>query len=544
MEATQGIPAGATAVETGKPSPAQALFNTIKAWPLSRKIATAALLIITVGLFAYLILEARVADQQLLYANLREEDAASVVTFLKNKKIPYSLKNGGKNIWIAADKIYETRLELAANKLPQGGGIGYEIFDQQSFALTDYVQKVNHTRALQGELSRTISSLDPVETTRVHLALPEKRLFKDQQKKPTASVIVTLKANKSLDRNQVKGIVHLVAGSVPDLEPDNVKIIDSHGVELKSDENADKDSLISTDLLTYQHEVEQRLELRAQDLLDKTMGPDRAMVRVSATLDFSKNEKTQELFDAEEPVVRSEQITTESTGNATSGGVPGVQSNLQGTSGANQAQSSPPSSKSTKTTNYEISKTLSKTIAPVGTVTKLSVSVLVADKTEAKEKDKAPETVPRTAAELKEIENMVATALGIVAQRGDQISVISMPFVDKAALVAEQGGNAPRTLYEFIPLIKMAMIPLAGLLLYLLLLRPVIKTMRGEVKEHYKTVEEMEKEELAGTTSTNDDEAEEAPPVALDDEIVKIRRDVYQNQVPTAYIVKNWIQEG
>ena len=541
MEATQIATTNPVAGPPVKISTVQGVMQQLNAWPLPRKLATGAVLLICIGLFAFLILQGRTADQQLLYANLAEADAASVVAWLKNQKIPYSLKNGGKNIWIPADKIYESRLDLAANGLPTGGGVGFEIFDQQSFALTDYVQKVNHTRALQGELARTITSLEPVEATRVHLALPEKRLFKDQQKKPSASVIVTLKEGKSLDQNQVQGIIHLVAGSIPDLDPENVKIIDSMGIELKSAEKTDDDKMLSMDMLSFQQEVEQRMELRAQDLLDKTMGNDKAMVRVTATLDFAKNEKTEELYDAEEPVVRSEQVSTESSGTQTSGGVPGVQSNLQGNS-ATSGSTAPPSNKSSKTTNYEISKTLSTTVNPVGTVTKLSVSVLVADAMEVKEKDKPPVPVQRTPAELKSIENLVATAIGLSPQRGDQISVISMPFIDPPLTSSEVDGITKNLLYEYLPLIKLAILPLTGLLLYFFLVRPIIKTMRSEVTQHLKTVEQLERERTEQALAIQEEEAIE--PIVVDEEIVRIRREIMHNEVPSAYIIKNWIQEG
>ncbi len=237
------------------------------------------MLLIALVLSVILVIQARTVDQQLLYANLSMNDAGSVVNWLKDQKIEYSLRHDGKDIWVSADKLYQTRLELAANGLPAGGGIGFEIFDKQSFALSDYVQKVNYTRALQGELARTITSLAPVESTRVHLALPEKRLLKSQQKNATASVIVTLVPGKTLDKQQVQGIIHLVAGSVADLEPANVKVIDANGVVLDGQKQGSEEGMVSLDTLTYQREVEHSLEMRAQDLLDKTMGKDNAMVQ-------------------------------------------------------------------------------------------------------------------------------------------------------------------------------------------------------------------------------------------------------------------------
>ena len=517
------------------------LMALVQDWPLSRKIATAAVLLVALALSILLIIQARTADQQLLYANLSMSDAGAVVNWLKNQKIEYSLRHDGKDIWVSADKLYQTRLELAANGLPAGGGVGFEIFDKQSFALSDYVQKVNYTRALQGELARTITSLAPVESTRVHLALPEKRLLKSQQKDATASVIVTLKPGKALDKQQVQGIIHLVAGSVADLDPANVKVIDANGLVLDGQKQGQEEGQVSLDTLAYQHEVEHSLEMRAQDLLDKTMGKDNAMVRVSATLDFSKVEKTQELFNADDPVVRSEQVSQESSGAETAGGVPGVQSNLQGT---DQQPGTPgtPSSKTSRTTNYEISKTISKVINPIGTINKLSVSVLVADKVKQDDSGTPAVPTPRSPEELKSIENMVSSAIGLLADRGDVINITSMPFIDPGNLPTA-GEQAPANLlYQYLPLAKYGLIALGLLLLYFLLVRPVIKTMKGEVKEHYKTVQQLEYEQ--GQQQNQIEVEPEEPPPPVDEAIVALRKEVIQNQVPTAFILKNWIQEG
>lgn len=514
------------------------VITLVQEWPLSKKIATVTVLLVSVVLFAFLIIQARTADQQLLYANLPMNDAGSVTEWLKSQKIDYTLKNGGKDIWVAADKIYQSRLDLAANGLPTGGDVGFEVFDKQSFALTDYVQKVNYTRALQGELARTITSLAPVESTRVHLALPEKRLFKNQQKDGTASVIVTLVPGKGLDQAQVQGIIHLVAGSVTDLTPDNVKIIDSNGVVLEAEEKSSEDDLLSVDRLAFQQEVEHRMEMRAQDLLDKTMGMDNAMVRVSATLDFAKVEKTEELYDSEEPVIRSEQINVENSGTETTGGIPGVESNMQGNQ-LGQNNASLPANKNSRITNYEISKTTSKIVNPIGSITALSVSVLVADRIQLDGEGNLLSATPRTPEELKSIENMVASAIGLVAERGDIINVLSMPFVDPKQTAAAGEPAADNLLYQYMPLIKYALIGLGILMIYMILLRPVLKTVKSDVQQHNKTVNQLEQEQLRLLEA---EPVEPMPPI--DDAISALRREVHQNQVPTAFILKNWIQEG
>ena len=537
--ADENLPAQGNATENNDRPERKSPLTIIKEWSLSRKIALGGLAAISLLLFSILIFQGRTADYQLLYANLSESDAASVVTWLKTEQISYQLKNNGRNIWIPANILHESRLNLAANGLPTGGNVGFEIFDEQSFALTDYVQKVNYLRALQGELSRTISSLSPVDTARVHLALPEKRLFKNQQKSATASVILSIVNGQTLTQKQVKGIIHLVSGSVTGLTEENITIVDSNGVVLDAGSKNDKD-MMSVDMLEYQQEVENRFEMRAQALLDKTMGADNAMVRVSATLDFSQVEKTEELFDAEEPVIRSEQVTQEQNGTSTTGGIPGVQSNLQGISPLQGGDTG--SSSSTRTTNYEISKTTSKIINPVGTVQSLSVSILVADK-KIPATDGNPETTqPRTTEELRSIESMVSAALGLAPDRGDQIQVISMPFtsVPEAALIAQQKPDT--FFYHYLPLIKIGLVAFGVLLLYLLLVRPIIKTMRGDVEEHYKTVEAMEQERLETERAKLLEEQEKAEDVA-EDPLVVLRREVIADPSATAHILKNWLLE-
>lgn len=549
------------------------LLATVKAWPLPRKLALAAVAAITLGVFAFIIIQARTADYQLLYGNLAETDASAVVEWLKGHNVPYQLTNNGRNILIPAKDVYETRLSLAASGLPQGGGVGFEIFDKQSFALTDFVQKVNYSRALQGELARTIASLGPVESARVHLALPEKRLFKDQQQPATASVILKLAPRKRLSDAQVEGIVHLVSSSIEGLEPDKVTIIDQNGTVLSK--IGDKGILgnLSPDLLAYQAQVEQRLETRAQALLDKSLGAKNSMVRVSAILDFAQTEKTEETFDPEEPVIRSEQVNEEKTGSDMVGGVPGVQSNLEGNT--NQAAgTTPPSSRSQRTTNYEISKVVSKTINPVGTVSKLSVSVLVADKVVPGKKDEAPSTEPRSAEELKAVETMISSALGIDLNRGDKIEVTSMPFLESIEGSPEEAyAAAANRLYQYTPFIRYGLLILAGVLLYFLMVRPLLKTLNRDVTEHYKTVEEMEAEQAgfprsaagagpgmaagpgqaAGVESVGATAAapplvggsgyQEAMEMESEDPLEKIRKGVEIDPVFTAHVLKGWIHE-
>lgn len=513
----------------------QVLIATIVGWPLSRQLSLAAVTIISIGLFAFIIIQARTADYQLLYGNLTESDAAAMVQLLKAQNIPYQLANNGRNILVPVKNVYETRLSLASSGLPQGGGVGFEIFDKQSFALTDFVQKVNYSRALQGELARTIASLGPVESARVHLALPEKRLFKEQQKQATASVIVKLAPGKRLAEAQIEGIVHLVSNSIEGLTPDQVTIIDQNGNVLSRTSGKGLSGDLSPDMLDYQMQVEQRMEERAQALLDKSLGSRNAMVRVTATLDFARKEKTEETFDPEEPVVRSEQTSEERTGSEMTGGIPGVQSNLEGKA-SQTGGATPPSSRSQKTTNYEISKVVSKTTSPVGTVSKLSVSVLVADKTIAVKEKEPVKTEPRSEAELKALENMIASALGLDKNRGDKIEVTSMPFLDAKESDATEGTISSK-FYQYTPLIRYALLLLGGALLYVLMIRPLMRTLKRDVTRHYKTVEQMEFEQAHGEYSSTSEENFTHDPLS------KIKTDVDADPIFSAHVLKNWIQD-
>jgi flagellar M-ring protein FliF len=385
------------------------------------------------------------------------------------------------------------------------------------------------------------------------LALPEKRLFKDQQKQATASVIIKLAPGKRLSDAQVEGIVHLVSSSIEGLDSGQVTVIDQNGNVLSRSGEKGSTGNLSPDLLEFQSQVEKRLEDRAQALLDKSLGAKNAMVRISAKLDFAKTEKTEEKFDPEEPVIRSEQLSDEKSGSEITGGVPGVQSNLGGNN--NQAVgASPPSSRSQRTTNYEISKVVSKTINPVGTVSRLSVSVLVADKV-IPAKDKEPiKNEPRSQAELKALETMVASALGLDTSRGDKIDVISMPFLTSTES-GDGEGMTDNRFYQYMPFIRYGLLVLGGILLYFILIRPLMKTLSRDVTQHYKTVEQMEAEQARqGRTSSRSGPAGagslvggsaykaamESPPA---DSLEKVKKGVDTDPVFSAHVLKNWIHE-
>ncbi|MBC8207789.1 MAG: flagellar M-ring protein FliF [Desulfobulbaceae bacterium] len=522
---------GGSSAEDPRSNPVrqQNIFDRLGRWLLSRKLAIVGVGVISVLVFTVLIVQFRTASYQLLYANLAPNDVVSVVTWLKGQKIDYQLKNNDRNIWVPAEQLHETRLNLAAIGLPSQSSVGFEVFDRQSFALTDFVQKINYTRALQGELGRTITALDPVKSARVHLALPEKRLLEEQQQDATASVIVTLVAGRSLDQDQVKGVIHLVAGSITGLNADHVTVIDSGGNVLNHGLGKHDDGRFSTDDLAYQQQVEQRLELRAQELLDKAVGENNSLVRITATLDFARTEETQERFDSEEPVIRSEQGQEERGMAVGGGGISGVASNAP--VGQDQNGVFPGSISRTI-------KTVSRTTKSVGNVTNLSVSVLVADKLIEVTETSPESKESRSTEELDAIGDMIATAIGLQPKRGDQINIVSLPFIPAAVPPVVEFEPMPSTLlYDALPAIKIVLIAVGFILAYFFLIRPLIKKMSMQVVQHHKTVPELQREQSINQAAIN------KPQEVIPDSTVRLRREVMSDERLTSYIIKNWIQE-
>lgn len=509
----------------------KSLMDTLNEWPMSRKISLVAVALLAMAFFAIIIIQAQKADYRLLYANLSGTDASTVVEWLKDQKIPYRIVDNGKAIHIPADKIYESRLTLAGTGVPTGGGVGFEIFDKQSFGMTDFAQKVNYQRALQGELARTISSLAPIEAARVLLALPEKRLLRNQQKKATASIIIKLVAGYKLKENQIQGILHLVAGSIEGLEAENVTMVDSSGAVLSTPAGAATDDMFLTPgMLSFQQALERRLENRAQSLLDRALGAGNSLVRVTAMLNFSQVEKTEEIFDPN-TVPRSEQTSEEKSGSGGgTGGIPGVQSNLQGAGAQAVSGTASSSTRTSETINYEISKVVSRTIEPVGTVKSLSVAVLLSDRYIAGEEGQEPANVPRTDEEMQSIENMIRSALGLDNSRGDQINVVSMPFEDAFGQEKSIEPTATTSYYEYLPYVKYGLIVLGSALLYLLLIRPVVKTMQGIRSPRAQTMEQLETE-LAGQERL----------LTFTDPHMQVRSEILGAETSPTQVIKSWL---
>ncbi|MEA3240914.1 MAG: flagellar basal-body MS-ring/collar protein FliF [Pseudomonadota bacterium] len=412
-----------------------------------------------------------------LYYNLDPDAAAEVVQFLKKERIEYRLVDQGRVIKVARKDVYETRLKLVGSNLPRGG-VGFEIFDKSNLGITEFVQNINYQRALQGELARTIREIRQVKSARVHLVIPKKSLFIEEQKEATASVILKMKPGNRLNKKQVEGVMKLVAGSVEGLQPVQVTVLDTRGMVLSQEslQSAD-DKTMTSRQISIKREYESNLEKRLRTMIEQVVGLQKVVVRVSAPMDFSQVEKTEELFDPDLTAVRSEHILSVANQEpaAAGQGAPGVASNVPGAAAqAPAGAGASASKKDDQTRNYEVSKTVSHTLLPVGTVKNISVAVLVDGVYEEAGKDQKPEFAPRSDADMLVYTNMVKKAIGFNKKRGDQVEVACVPF-DTASMAEEVKAMKSAERYHLIMVgAKYLLLALGLLIFYLKVLKPLL----------------------------------------------------------------------
>lgn len=456
-----------------------ALTEQMKVMPVQKKIAMLAVVALLIAAIFMLVTWVQKTDYQLLFANLSQEDGGAIIQKLNELRVPYRTEGGG--IMVPADKVYELRLQLAGQGLPQGGGVGFELFDKTNFTMTDFVQKLNYRRALQGELSRTIRALTEIDQCRVHLVVPEKSLFMQKESKPKASVLIKLKSGRRLTQAQVQGIVHLVSSSVEGLDPNDVSVVNSTGEMLTA--AVDENMAMSSGQLDYQRNYERDLETRVMAMLEPVVGKGKVRAKISVAVDFTKMEKTEEKYDPDGQVVRSEQRNTEKSSSGTPAGVPGIASNLPEKTPTVTTKAQPATSeKKNETINYEISKVVSRVVSPTGEVKRISAVVLV-DGTYAAQQAGSKELkyVARTEEALQQFEDMVKKAVGFTANRGDEVKVVNMPFetspqeefaeADKG-FIEKEGimGMARSAIKYVVPLV-------AVILLFLFVVKPLMKAL-------------------------------------------------------------------
>jgi flagellar M-ring protein FliF len=483
-----------------------------------------------------------------IYSHLSAEDAGEVVGRLQEKKIPYQLSHDGGTIQIPKSRIYEVRLELAAQGLPRGSSVGFEVFDNTKLGMTEFVQNINYQRALQGELSRTINGLAEVDSSRVHIVMSPRSLFIEEEEPATASVILKLNHGRYLSNSQIQGVVHLVSSSVPRLLPEHVTIVDQNGKLLAGQEDELSATKLSIDHLEFQQRKERLLEKRVLTMLEQVVGKGSAIVRVACTLDFVQQELTEEKYYPENQVVRSEQLSQEQSSKAEAGpmGVPGMASNIN--PGAATVKTSGPASfkRQDNTRNYEIGKRVSRQVMPVGDLEKLSVAVIVDGKHETvtvgkgdKQKEET-KYVPRSAEEMQQLEKIVKRAVNFDAARGDQVEIENIAFNTKAVETMSEaagGGGFLRLIKPLMGYLKYIAAAIFVLFTFMFIVKPLMRWLTDtswedvELLEHLpKTVAEIEKQYRG-------QDAQNAPLIN------QAAEHIANNQSDTAMLMQKWLKE-
>lgn len=450
---------------------------------LSKKISFILLIGCTAAGFLFLILWTGRPDLAPLYSNLPPEDAGAIIEQLKAEKTPYQV-TGGNTILVPKDQVFEITMRLAAQGLPQGGGVGFEIFDRTKLGMTEFEQDVNYQRALQGELARTIARFSAVKNCRVHIVMPAKSLFIEAEKPARASVTLEMTPGGRLDKTQIRGIVHLLSHSVPDLNENNISILDNKGNLMTPFARSDDDHPMEADYLALQQRIQQALELRVMSMLEPVLGPEKAIVRVSCALDLKRQETTEERYDPEK-VPRSEKSShVVSVGQViTPAGIPGVVSNASDIADAGGVAEGGNTTldRREKTTNYEISKLTRRVVNPLGEVKRISVAVVVDGTYEttppANEGD-APSTkyVPRSPEELDTIKKIVQHAVNYDQERGDRVEVANIPFE-----AGHTGTRQPpesgwsKILKLALPLLKYLFSGVLLFFIFIWIVRPIVK---------------------------------------------------------------------
>jgi flagellar M-ring protein FliF len=454
----------------------QGLVDFLKGLGAARLMAMIAVTAALIGFFAFVIMRVTTPQMTTLFTDLSLEDSASIIKDLDRQAIPYEIRNEGSVIMVPKDKVTRLRMKLAEGGLPKGGGVGYEIFDKSdALGTTSFVQNINHLRALEGELARTIRAIDRIQAARVHLVLPERPLFSRETPEPSASIVVRVRG--ALEPQQINAIRHLVASSVNGLKPQRVSIVDESGQLLADGAASDVDQAVGDE---RRNAYEKRMRKQVEDIVSSVVGQGRARVQLSADFDFNKITQTSDKFDPEGRVLRSSQTREESSASGVDNGQVTVNNELPGNQQNNNASPARDQSKKTEeTNNYEISRTTKTEVTEAGRVNRISVAVLVDG---AYSKNDKGELVykERSKDELDRIATLVRSAIGFDQKRGDQVEVVNLKFAEgpQVTPIAEPTGFLGMMQFtkdDVMYVIELGVMMLLGLVVLFMVVRPLVK---------------------------------------------------------------------
>jgi flagellar M-ring protein FliF len=454
----------------------QSLVAFLKGLGAARLAAMFAVTAALIGFFAFVIMRVTTPQLTTLFTDLSTEDSSAIIKDLERQAIPFELRNDGAVIMVPKDKVTRLRMKLAEGGLPKGGGVGYEIFDKSdALGTTSFVQNINHLRALEGELARTVRAIDRIQAARVHLVLPERPLFSRETPEPSASIVVRVRGG--LEPQQIRAIRHVVASAVNGLKPQRVSIVDEAGQLLADGAATDTESAVGDERRAA---FEKRMRKQVEDIVSSVVGAGRARVQLSADFDYNKITQTSDKFDPEGRVLRSTQTREESSLTADSSGQVTVNNELPGNQGnGGSAQARDQSKKSEETNNYEISRTTKTEVTEAGRVNRISVAVLVDgaysknEKGEMVYQDRSKEQLDRIAA-------LVRSAIGFDQKRGDQVEVVNLRFAEAPAVppVAEPTGLVgilQFTKDDVMYVVELGVMMLLGLVVLFMVIRPLVK---------------------------------------------------------------------
>lgn len=447
--------------------------------------ATAAVLL---GFFVFLGMKVTQPKMALLYGNLDLETSAEIVNRLETQKIPYQIAGNGAQILVPEDRVLRVRMQLAEGGVTGGGGAGYEIFDKaNALSATNFMQNINQLRALEGELARTIRSIDQVQQARVHLVLPRREVFSREQREPSASIVIKTRGGR-LDQPQVRAIQNLVASAVPDLKPTRISVVDDRGNLLAgTQEEVDPATATANRLSDMRRQVEDRLRKNVEALIERSVGVGNVRAEISVDMDFDRVTTNQELFNPDQQVVRSTQTITENNQSQEGQQNVTVANNLPEAQGQGGTQATSTANRTEELVNYEISKTIRTQVREAGVVRRVSAAVLVNNIIQVDGQGQRS-YLARSPEELQQLGTLVRNAIGFDQGRGDTVEVVSMRFAEPGDIPEEID---PASLPVFLGLTKeelfrigeIAGYVLLGLLAMLLVVRPLIRRVLEASRE-------------------------------------------------------------
>ncbi|MBK8570348.1 MAG: flagellar M-ring protein FliF [Nitrosomonadales bacterium] len=517
-------------------------------------VAAAATIALVFGMWTW----GKTPDYRVLYGNLSDRDGGAIIESLQQMNVPYKFAEGGGALLVPADQVHEVRLRMASQGLPKGSLAGFELMENQKFGTSQFLEQMNYQRALEGELARSVQTLASVQSARVHLAIPKQTVFVKEQQQPGASVVLTLHPGRILDGSQISGIVHLISSSVPNMPAKNVTVVDQSGALLSSVKEGSAGQMDATQI-SYVRKIEQDYINRIEAIITPLIGANNVRAQVTADIDFAQTEQTAESYkpnqDPKESTLRSQQTMASTNGGIPSAsGVPGALSNqppipatapiVAPSSSVAAATVGTTSSLKESTVNYEVDRTIRHTKLPVGSIKRLSVAVVLNNRT-ITDKNGKKSSKPLNDSEKEQITALVKDAMGFNASRGDSLNVLNSAFnVEKEVLIPEEPfWKRPEMIALAKDILKYLLI--TGIALYLILgvIRPALRNFSAAAAPAVENKTDDVPQTAAQERSTTQDTAQQAKS-SYENNLEIAKKIAGQDPKIVASVVQGWVNSN